>query len=116
MRSSHSPACKVQHAAELHIVTLVAKGAAPEWGCDDVWLGGKANFDACAAVFATMFNIGSQSFEDALINAFLDVMPWSAGASAAVPVPKAVDLSRFLPAQRSSYLYFGSLVRRSHQG
>eukprot|EP00892_Ulva_mutabilis_P008668 jgi/Ulvmu1/6173/UM028_0029.1 len=98
------------HAAELHIVTLVAEGAAPEWGCDDVWQGGIANFGSCAAVFATMFNVGRHTFEDATINLLLDRMPLAAATSAEVTAPATLDLNMLLPSNRTSLSYFGSLT------
>lgn len=105
----------MQHAAELHIVTLVAHRSAPEWGCDQFWQGGNANFDSCAAVFATLFKIGNHSSEDEMINNFLDHMPSTAGEIAEVAGIRILDLNAFLPAQRSAFAYFGSLVCPGHR-
>lgn len=105
----------MQHAAELHIVTLVAESSAPEWGCDSFWQGGDVNFESCAAVFGTFLKVGNESSQDALINSFLDYMPSTAGGVSQVSNTSAIDLNRFLPSHRSGFSYFGSLVRAGQQ-
>ena len=67
---SDSPQGVLQGAAEAHIVTLIAEGEEPEWGCDAVWQGGEANLDDCNAVFAIMYKIGDTS--PPFIDAFFD--------------------------------------------
>lgn len=61
--TAHKPTMllPLQGAAEVHIVSAVAEGEAPEWGCDEVWQGGDANLEQCIAVFGIIFKIGDSS-------------------------------------------------------
>ena len=44
----------MQLAAEVHVVSHIAEGEAPEWGCDAPFTGGEPNFANCtSAHFAT---------------------------------------------------------------
>ena len=54
----------VQHAAEAHIVSAVAQGEAPEWGCDAFWATGDAAdivLERCVAAFGVFFEVGATS-------------------------------------------------------
>lgn len=65
MHTCTDPGWRAQHAAEAHIVSVVAFGEAPEWGCDAFWEpGDEADVVAerCMAVFGVFFfDIGGTS-------------------------------------------------------
>jgi hypothetical protein len=57
----------VQGAAEAHIVTWVAEGDAPDWGCDVVWTGKKPTEEEsarhlanCVAVFGVVYRLSEE--------------------------------------------------------
>lgn len=54
----------VQGAAEAHIVSYVAEGEAPDWGCDVVWKAedptdeeSARHLENCVAVFGTIYRL-----------------------------------------------------------
>jgi hypothetical protein len=54
----------VQYPAEVHIVSAVALGEAPEWGCDKYWATGldsDLEFSRCIAVFGVFYVLGNSS-------------------------------------------------------
>ena len=99
----------VQYPAELHIVSLVAFGEAPEWGCDEVWLGGDPVLERCAAVFGIVFKIGEET-EPAFLDVAFAEGPLTDGATAPLSVSD-FDIESLFPADKSYYTYLGSLVR-----
>jgi hypothetical protein len=57
----------VQGAAEAHIVTWVAEGDAPDWGCDVVWKGKELTEEEsarhlanCVAVFGVVYRLSEE--------------------------------------------------------
>jgi Eukaryotic-type carbonic anhydrase len=98
----------MQYAAEVHIVTLVAKGERPEWGCDDVWAGGDPVLENCTAVFGTLYKLGDTTPE--YLKAIIDQTPVSAEKQRGYP-GGSFNLAELLPASSAHYTYVGSLVR-----
>lgn len=95
--------------AELHIVTLVAKGEAPEWGCDAVWDGGDPVLEKCTAVFGILYKFGETSPE--WIDKAYGEGPLKVDEEEAEPFSmKDIDLSATLPEDKSYYTYYGSLT------
>jgi hypothetical protein len=99
----------LQYPAEAHIVTLAAKGDAPEWGCDGVWDGGDPVLDNCTAVFAIMYKLGDSTPD--YLTKFWDTMSEEADSHVYVSGMDEFDSNTMLPVDKSYYTYYGSLVR-----
>ena len=90
----------LQYAAEAHIVTTVAKGEAPAWGCDSYWDGGPLATSKCVAVFAIMYKLGTSSPD------FLDKLFAEANLTVGSRTPFSepnFTLERLLPQDDYSY-------------
>jgi hypothetical protein len=98
----------LQYPAEAHIVTLVAKGDATEWGCDEFWNGGDPVLENCTAVFGIMYKLGDSTPD--YITKFWDFLPEKVEANATVSGMTDFDLNKMLPTDKSYYTYYGSLV------
>ena len=96
--------------AETHIVTLIGPGEAPEWGCDDVWNGGAAVLERCAAVFAIMYRLGGDADMPGYLETATKEAPLVAGAEAPLSAGH-LNIGDLLPTDLSYYTYAGSLVR-----
>lgn len=99
----------IYHAAEMHIVAAVAKGGAPEWGCDRYWDSGDSRdlvLDRCIAVFAVLYSVGNTT--PPIIKAMLDVFPLGSGSKA--QLSGHVDITSLIPRNHSYYTYEGSLT------
>jgi hypothetical protein len=104
----HLLAC-VQHLAELHIVSLIAEGEAKEWGCDDVWAGGKPNFANCTAVFGITYKMGKESAPG--VHEMFKEAPSVVGKNFSTKFSmKELDMNTLLPDEKSYFGYYGSLV------
>jgi hypothetical protein len=99
----------VQYAAEMHIVTLAAKGEATEWGCDAVWDGGDPVLENCTAVFGILYKLGDSSPK--WLDAAYTEAPATIDPNFTQPFSmKDLDLASILPKDKSYYTYSGSLV------
>lgn len=100
----------MQSVAELHIVTFVAEGEAPEWGCDAVWQGGDPVLDKCVAVFGVLYRLGrtSPGWFDKMFTEAPNVVETDKGK----PYSEGnFDLNKIIPQDKTYWGYRGSLVR-----
>lgn len=100
----------MQSVAELHIVTFVAEGEAPEWGCDELWNGGDPNLEKCTAVFGVLYRLGrtSPGWFDRMFQEGPSVVETEKGKPYS---PGSFNLAEIIPQDNTYWGYRGSLVR-----
>lgn len=100
------------YAAETHIVSIIAEGEAPEWGCDTFWqnlpdLPTEDVLSKCVAVFATMYKIGGSTPK--WFDYLFDTASNDYGDEGELEVTE-FDLNALIPGDLTYYTYDGSLT------